>query len=207
MARSRGAGSLLLMPMGPGVAVATEAAATIGLAGIFWSFLKMGLVVFGSGYVLVAFLGSELVAPGYIAEQELLDAIAIGQLTPGPVFTTATFLGYLMAGIPGAVVATVGIFLPAIVLVGVAHPFLPRMRANKDLSAAIDGLNAAAVGLIGISAFVLAQDAFFADGAIDPVAAALGVVAFVVLLWGRVGPVPLLVGGALVGFVSQVLIS
>ena len=205
--RFRGAGAMLAMPMGPGAIAATEAAAAIGLAGIFWTFLKMGLVVFGSGYVLVAFLGSELVAPGYITEQELLDAIAIGQLTPGPVFTTATFLGYLMAGIPGAIVATVGIFLPALVLVGVAHPFLPRMRANKDLSAAIDGLNAAAVGLIGVSAFLLAQDAFFVDGVVDPLAVALGVGAFVLLLWGRLGPVPLLIGGAVVGFVSQTLLS
>ncbi|MEX1343229.1 MAG: chromate efflux transporter, partial [Candidatus Limnocylindrales bacterium] len=160
--RLHGAGAVLAMPSVPSAMAAAEAAATLGLLGVFGSFLKMGLVVFGSGYVLIAFLGSELVAPGYITEQELLDAIAIGQLTPGPVFTTATFLGYLMAGVPGAVVATVGIFLPAVVLVGVAHPFLPRMRANRDLSAAIDGLNAAAVGLIGVSAFLLAQDAFFA---------------------------------------------
>ena len=165
----------------------------------------MGLVVFGSGYVLVAFLGSELVAPGYISEQELLDAIAIGQLTPGPVFTTATFLGYLMAGIPGAIVATVGIFLPALVLVGVAHPFLDRMRASKDLSAAIDGLNAAAVGLIGVSAYLLAQDAFFNDGAVDPLAVALGLGAFIALLSRRVGPVPLLLGGALIGLLSQTI--
>jgi chromate transporter len=201
MERFRGAGALLLVPAIPG-AVAAEAAVSLGLAGIFWSFLKMGLVVFGSGYVLVAFLGAELVAPGYITEQELLDAIAIGQLTPGPVFTTATFLGYLMAGIPGAVVATVGIFLPALVLVGVAHPFLTRMRANKDLSAVIDGLNAAAVGLIGMSAALLARDAFFSDGALDPLAVALGLVAFGALMWSRVGPVPLLLGGAFAGFVA-----
>jgi len=203
--RFRGAGAALILPAGAGTVVAVEAAATLGLAGIFWTFLKMGLVVFGSGYVLVAFLGSELVAPGYISEQELLDAIAIGQLTPGPVFTTATFLGYLMAGIPGAIVATVGIFLPALVLVGVAHPFLDRMRASKDLSAAIDGLNAAAVGLIGVSAYLLAQDAFFNDGAVDPLAVALGLGAFIALLSRRVGPVPLLLGGALIGLLSQTI--
>lgn len=204
--RVRGAGALLLLPAAPEMAVAASTAAGLGLAGIFWSFLKMGLVVFGSGYVLVAFLGSELVVPGYVTEQELLDAIAIGQLTPGPVFTTATFLGYLMAGIPGAVVATVGIFLPALVLVGVAHPFLPRMRASRDLSAAIDGLNAAAVGLIGMSAVLLARDAFFVDGQADLLAVALGVSAFA-LLWGRVGPVPLLIGGAFVGLAGRSLIG
>lgn len=205
LANVRGAAALVVLPAtGPELVVAS-AAASLGLVGVFWAFLKMGLVVFGSGYVLVAFLGSELVVPGYISEQELLDAIAIGQLTPGPVFTTATFLGYLMAGVPGAVVATVGIFLPALVLVGVAHPFLPRIRANRDLSAAIDGLNAAAVGLIGMSAVLLARDSFWADGEIDALAVTLGVGAFAGLLTGRVGPVPLLLAGAGVGFMSRTL--
>ena len=206
--RLRGGAALVLLPLGSSETVmlnAAAAAAGLGLIGIFWSFLKMGLVVFGSGYVLVAFLGSELVAPGYISQQELLDAIAIGQLTPGPVFTTATFLGYLIAGIPGAVVATVGIFLPAVVLVGLAHPFLPRIRANADLSAAIDGLNAAAVGLIGASAVLLARDALLVDGGLDLLAVALAVAAFVALLRGRVGPVPLLLAGAVVGLLVRTL--
>jgi chromate transporter len=204
--RLRGGAALVLLPVGSSETVmlnAAAAAAGLGLIGIFWSFLKMGLVVFGSGYVLVAFLGSELVAPGYISQQELLDAIAIGQLTPGPVFTTATFLGYLIAGIPGAVVATVGIFLPAVVLVGLAHPFLPRIRANADLSAAIDGLNAAAVGLIGASAVLLARDALLVDGGLDLLAVALALAAFLALLWGRVGPVPLLLAGAVVGLLVR----
>jgi chromate transporter len=187
------------------VTAAAAGASSLGLVGIFLTFMKMGLVVFGSGYVLVAFLGSELVAPGYISEQQLLDAIAIGQLTPGPVFTTATFLGYLMAGVPGAVVATVGIFLPALVLVGVAHPFLPRIRASEDLSAAIDGLNAAAVGLIGASAVILARDAFLPAGSLDLLAVALGLGALIALLRGRLGPVPLLVTGAILGLAAQSL--
>jgi chromate transporter len=208
--RLRGGAALVLLPVGSSETVmltASAAAAGLGLIGIFWSFLKMGLVVFGSGYVLVAFLGSELVVPGYISQQELIDAIAIGQLTPGPVFTSATFLGYLIAGIPGAVVATVGIFLPALVLVGLAHPFLPRIRANADLSAAIDGLNAAAVGLIGASALILAQDAFFGDGGLDPLAVALGLGGFGALLSGRVGPLPLLLGGALLGWLTRSLVA
>ena len=206
--RLRGGAALILLPVGSSetlVLNAAAAAVSLGLIGIFWSFLKMGLVVFGSGYVLVAFLGSELVAPGYISQQELLDAIAIGQLTPGPVFTTATFLGYLIAGIPGAVVATVGIFLPVLVLVGLAHPFLPRIRANADLSAAIDGLNAAAVGLIGASAVLLARDALLVDGGLDLLAVAVALAAFLALLWGKVGPVPLLLGGAVVGLLVRTL--
>jgi chromate transporter len=178
-------------------------AAMLSLGGIFATFLKMGVVVFGSGYVLVAFLGSELVAPGYLTQQELLDAIAIGQLTPGPVFTSATFIGYLLAGVPGAIVATVAIFLPAFVLVGVTHPFIDRIRANTVLSAAIDGLNAAAVGLIGASVVFLARDAFMPAGSPDLVTVAIGAVAFAFLLRGRVGPVPLLLSGAVVGFVAQ----
>ena len=177
---------------------ATAASTSLGLLGILLTFLKMGVVVFGSGYVLVAFLGSELVVPGYVTSDQVLDAIAIGQLTPGPVFTSATFLGYLMAGIPGAVVATVGIFLPAFILVGVVHPFIDRLRANATLHAAMEGLNAAAVGLIGASVVALARDAF-----VDPLTVAIGVVAFVLLLGGRVGPVAALLGGAVVGFAAQ----
>lgn len=197
--------AVLVLPLGglPGAAPMAAAAAGLGLGAIFLTFLKMGLVVFGSGYVLVAFLGSELVAPGYITEQELIDAIAIGQLTPGPVFTSATFIGYLLAGVPGAVVATVGIFLPSFVLVGASHPFLPRLRANQTISIAIDGLNAAAVGLIGASIVFLGRDAFFPGGAVDILAGALALAAFVVLLSGRLGPVPLLLGGAVIGFVAR----
>lgn len=190
----------------PGVEPALQAAAgaaVLGLLPLLLLSLKLGLVVFGSGYVLVAFLGSELVAPGYITEGQLLDAIAIGQLTPGPVFTAVTFIGYLVAGLPGAIVATVGILLPSFVLVGATHPWLPRLRANVTVAAALDGLNAAAIGLIGAAVILLAGDAFLEDGGLDLVAAGLGVAALVALLSGRVGPVPLLVGGALVGLAAQ----
>jgi chromate transporter len=186
-------------------AAVVGAAATLGLGAIFVTFLKLGLVVFGSGYVLVAFLGADLVEPGYITEQQLLDAIAIGQLTPGPVFTTATFIGYLLAGVPGAIVATIGIFLPAIVLVGLAHPWLDRIRANATLSAAIEGLNAAAIGLIGASIVLLARDAFLPEGSIDIFTVALGLAAFAILVSGHLGPVPLLLTGAVAGFAWQIL--
>jgi chromate transporter len=179
---------------------AATAAASLGLAGVFLAFLKMGVVVFGSGYVLVAFLGSELVVPGYVTSDQVLDAIAIGQLTPGPVFTSATFLGYLMGGIPGAVAATVGIFLPAFVLVGAVHPYLDRLRASATTRAALEGLNAAAIGLIGASVVALARDAF-----VDPLTLAIGAVAFVILVGRRSGPVPLLMAGAALGLVAQVL--
>ena len=134
----------------------------------------------------------------------MLDAIAIGQLTPGPVFTSATFLGYLMAGIPGAVVATVGIFLPAFVLVGVVAPVRSTgCGRTRRYAAAMEGLNAAAIGLIGASVVSLARDAFMPAGSPDLVALIIGAGAFVLLLAGRVGPVPLLLGGALIGFAMQ----
>jgi chromate transporter len=202
-------GSAALLFSGPDpatpLAAAAVTAASLGLGAIFLTFLKMGIVVFGSGYVLVAFLGSELVAPGYLTEQQLLDAIAIGQLTPGPVFTTATFIGYLLAGIPGAVVATVGIFLPSFLLVGMSHPFLPRLRANATIAAAIDGLNAAAVGLIAASIVFLGRDALLVGDALDPLALVLALAAFGALLSGRVGPVPLLLAGALIGLAARTL--
>ena len=185
------------------VAAVAGAATTLGGAGIFLTFLKIGLVVFGSGYVLLAFLGTELVVPGYVTDQEILDAVAIGQLTPGPVFTTATFLGYLMAGLPGAIAATLGVFLPAVLLVGIAHPWLDRIRADASLSAAIEGLNAAAVGLIGFSVVLLAEEAFVPAGSIDLVAVGLALASFLILLSGRLGPVPLLLAGAIIGLVVE----
>jgi chromate transporter len=192
---------LLAVASGSAAATGTTVAAGaagLGVLGIFLSFLKMGVVVFGSGYVLVAFLGSELVEPGYITQQELLDAIAIGQLTPGPVFTAATFIGYLMAGVPGALAATAGIFLPAFVLVGAVHPFIDRLRANPTLAAAMEGLNAAAIGLIGASVVALARDAF-----VDPLTITLGAAAFGLLLLGVAGPVRLLIAGAVVGLLAN----
>jgi chromate transporter len=121
------------------------------------------------------------------------------------VFTTATFIGYLLAGIPGAVVATVGIFLPSFLLVGMSHPFLPRLRANATIAAAIDGLNAAAVGLIAASIVFLGRDALLVGDALDPLALVLALAAFGALLSGRVGPVPLLLAGALIGLAARTL--
>ncbi len=210
LARGGGGAALVALPWtsagpGPIAAAAAGTTAMLGLGAVFLTFLKVGVVVFGSGYVLIAFLGAEFVEPGYISEQELLDAIAIGQLTPGPVFTTATFIGYLIAGVPGAIVATVGIFLPAVVLVGLAHPWLDRIRANRTLSVAIAGVNAAAIGLIGYSIVLLAEEAFLPDGAVDPFAIVLGAGAFVVLLAGWAGPVLMLLAGALLGLVWQII--
>ncbi|MCB1056865.1 MAG: chromate efflux transporter, partial [Acidobacteria bacterium] len=127
-------------------AVATGAPTLVQLA-LF--FLKVGSVLYGSGYVLLAFLEGGLVERwGWLTESQLLDAVAVGQLTPGPVLTTATFVGYLLAGIPGAVVATVAIFLPSFIFVAALNPWVPRLRRSPWTAAFLDAVNAAALGLM-----------------------------------------------------------
>ncbi|HEY0556115.1 MAG TPA: chromate efflux transporter, partial [Thermoanaerobaculia bacterium] len=122
-------------------AAAGTAAAGFGLWPLFWVFLKIGAVLFGSGYVLLAFLRADLVDRlGWLTERQLLDAVAIGQVTPGPVFTTATFIGYLLGRGPGALVATVAIFLPGFLLVAVSGPLIPRLRRSSLAGAALDGI-------------------------------------------------------------------
>ncbi len=129
----------------------------ISLTALFLVFLKIGSVLYGSGYVLVAFLESELVknVPALTAKQ-LLDAVAVGQFTPGPVFTTATFVGYLIHGIPGAALATIGIFLPSFLLVLFLHPVMEKMRSSKIISRILDGVNAASLALMSAVAVRLA---------------------------------------------------
>ncbi|HYC77106.1 MAG TPA: chromate transporter, partial [Planctomycetota bacterium] len=162
---------------------------------LFWTFVKIGSVLFGSGYVLAAFLRSEVVERGWIDEARLLDALAVGQVTPGPVFTTATFVGYLIAGAGGAAVATVGIFLPAFVFVAVSAPLLPRLRASALAGAFLDGVNVASVALMAVVTVRLAAAAL-----VDPTTAALAVASAVLLVRYRVNTTWLIAGGALVGF-------
>ncbi len=115
---------------------------------IFWIFLKVGSILYGSGYVLFAFLNNELVKPGLLTKQVLTDAIAVGQFTPGPVFSSATFIGWQMNGFSGAIAATVAIFLPSFLFVGLLNPLVARLRKSKILSAFLDAVNVAAVALI-----------------------------------------------------------
>ena len=123
--------------------------APLTLVGIFLFFLKLGAVVFGSGYVLLAFLRTDLVDRlHWLTETQLLDAVAVGQFTPGPVFTTATFIGYLLARARGAVVATVGIFLPGFIFVAVSRPLLVRIRSSPTAGAFLDGVNVASLALM-----------------------------------------------------------
>ena len=176
------------------VAGMTGAAGAIGLGSLFLTFLGLGALTCGSGYLLLVFLQQAFVDPGLLSNQVLLDAIAIGQVTPGPLFTTATFIGYQLGGFAGAVLATLGIFLPSFVLVAVIHPFLPRMRASRRLAALLDGVNAAALGLIAAVAVELARAAL-----IDAWSIAIALGAAALLAAGRAGPTAVLFAGGAAG--------
>ncbi len=138
--------------------VAVGAALPVGLVRLFFSFLKIGSLIFGSGMVLLAFLQTEFVEHlHWLTEKQLLDAVAVGQFTPGPLSATATFIGYLLAGWMGAVVATVGIFLPGFVLVALSGPFLPRLRRSPAVAAALDGVVAGSLALMAVVAWQLGK--------------------------------------------------
>jgi chromate transporter len=147
--------------VGSVAAAGTAASAVpVGLALLFLVMLKIGATIFGGGYVLVAFLRSDLVVRlGWITERQLLDAVAMGQVTPGPLFTTATFIGYILGGVRGAVIATVAIFLPAFVLVAVSGPLVPRIRKSPTAGAVLDGINVAALALMLVVSAQLARTA------------------------------------------------
>ena len=158
-------------------------------------------MLYGSGYVLLAFLRNDFVERlGWLTDQQLLDAVAIGQVTPGPVFTTATFVGYLVAGVPGAVLATVGIFLPAFVFVALLHPLVPRLRRHSWTAAMLDGVNVAAVGLMAAVTWLLGREAI-----VDPLTASLAVGAAFLLIRFRVNSAWLVLAGAIVGLVVNQL--
>lgn len=178
------------------VAGMTGAAGSIGLLSLFLTFLAMGTFTFGSGYLLLAFLQQAFVDTGLLSTQVLLDAVAIGQVTPGPLFTTATFIGYQLGGLAGAVLATLGIFLPSFVLVALVHPFLPRMRASRRLAALLDGVNAAALGLIAAVTVELARAAF-----VDAWSMVLAAAAALALWRGVAGPTVVLLAGGVAGLV------
>ncbi len=195
-ARDRAAGGLAAGGLVAGGGI-TLAAVPFSLPALFLYFAFVGSVLFGSGYVLVALLESTLVGQwGWLTQQQLLDAIAVGQVTPGPVFTTATFVGYLLAGVPGAVTATVGIFLPAFFFVWLTAPWIPRLRRSPVASAFLDGANVAAVALILLVTVHLGQAAL-----VDPLTWALAIGAAVLLLRWNVNSAWLVMGGAVVGLV------
>jgi chromate transporter len=182
-------------------AAPVAAAAPFSLGTMFLFFVKVGSVLFGSGYVLLAFLRADLVERwGWLTENQLLDAIAVGQFTPGPVFTTATFIGYLLDGTTGALVATAGIFLPAFVFVALSGPLIPRIRRSRVAGAFLDGVNVASLALMGVVTWQLGRSAL-----VDWLTALLAAGAAVLLLRWRVNSAWLVLGGAVVGLARHLL--
>ncbi len=169
------------------------------LVRILGVFLKVGALLFGSGYVLLAFLERDLVDRlGLITQRELLDAIAVGQFTPGPVFTTATFVGYLIAGLPGAAVASIGIFLPSFLLVALVAPLAARARERPATAALLDGINAASLGLMAAVTLVLSRTAIF-----DLPTVVLALIAAVLLWRTKVNSAWLVIGAAGLGLLMR----
>jgi chromate transporter len=182
-----------------GGAAGAGVAAGAGLWPLFSFFVKVGSVLFGSGYVLLAFLRAGLVDDrGWLTEAQLLDAVAIGQVTPGPVFTTATFIGYLLAGGPGAAAATLGIFLPAFVFVAVSGPLVPVLRRSSLAGVILDGVNAASLALMAVVTIELAQAAL-----VDGLTLVMALASAAGLLGLRVNSSWLVLGGALIGFAAS----
>jgi len=175
------------------------AAEPVTLTRLFWLFAKIGAVVFGSGYVLLAFLQSDLVDRlHWLTSTQLLDAVAVGQVTPGPVFTTATFIGYLVAGLPGAAVATLAIFLPGWILVALSGPLIPRLRRSPLASAFLDGVTAASLGLIAWVLVLLTRAAV-----IDAISAAIVIVSAALLFRYRLNAVWLILAAGALGLLVR----
>jgi chromate transporter len=180
-----------------GAAIGTVTSAS--LWPLFLVFAKAGAVLFGSGYVLLAFLRADLVERlGWLTEPQLLDAVAIGQVTPGPVFTTATFIGYVLAGPTGALVATVGIFLPAFVFVALSGPLVPRLRESPLAGAVLDGVNVASLALMAVVTWQLGSAAL-----VDPLTVALALVSLVALVRFRINSAWLIAAGAALGSMAS----
>ena len=184
-------------------ALPTLAAAPISfsLSTLFLTFLKIGAILYGSGYVLVAFLRADFVERlGWLTEQQLIDAIAIGQITPGPLFTSATFIGYLLGGVPAALIATLGIFLPSYIFVAISNPIIPKLRRSTWLGSLLDGVIAASMSLMAAVTFQLGQASL-----IDLPTIIIFGLSTILLIRYKVNTTWLIIGGALIGFITSFL--
>ncbi|MFB2880960.1 chromate transporter [Floridanema aerugineum] len=177
----------------------TATTTSVTWVNVFLFFLKIGSVLYGSGYVLLAFLQQDLVERNHwLTSQQLLDAVAIGQFTPGPVFTTATFIGYLLAGNAGAIAGTIGIFLPAFVLVWVVNPWASKLRSSPWASGFLDGVNAASLGLMAGVSWTLGRAAL-----IDWLTVIVAIASAIAVFRFKVNSAWLVLAGAILGFAFQ----
>ena len=185
---------LVLLPFG-GMGLA-QTALPFSLPLLFLTFLKIGAMLYGSGYVLLAFLRADFVLRlGWLTDQQLLDAVAIGQVTPGPLFTTATFIGYLLNGVPGALLATLGVFLPSFVFVVISNPLIPKIRNSTWANSLLDGVNASSLGLMAAVTLQLASNPLT-----DFYTGVIAIFSLILLLRYKVNSTWLIAGGALAGF-------
>lgn len=196
--RVGGAGVIATLATHTTYATYATLATPFSMTTMFWMFFKTGSVLFGSGYVLLAFLRADFVERlGWLTEGQLVDAIAVGQITPGPVFTTATFIGYLLSGPYGALVATLGIFLPAFVFVAITAPIVPKLRSSPLMSSLLDAVTVASLGLMAAVTWQLARVAVH-----DWLTAAIALVSFAALVHTRVHSGWLVLAGAALGWLT-----
>ncbi len=173
----------------------------IPLSLLFLIFLKIGAVLYGSGYVLLAFLEAEFIDKyGLLTMEQLLDAVAIGQFTPGPVFTTATFIGYLLNGIPGAILATIGIFIPSFLVVWAINPLIPKLRKSKITAAMLDGVNIGSLVLMTIVSLKLGLASL-----INPLTIIMFIISFLILMKYKVNSAWLIIAGGAIGWISSLI--
>lgn len=186
----------ILLPLSA-IAAPALAAAPFSLPILFFTFLKIGAILYGSGYVLLAFLRADFVTRlGWLTDTQLIDAVAVGQVTPGPVFTTATFIGYLLGGLPGALLATLGIFLPSFIFVAVSNPLIPHMRNSPWVGSLLDGVNAASLGLMAAVSVELGRASLQ-----DPLTISISLISLVLLWRFKVNSTWLIAAGAVIGLV------
>ncbi len=189
-------GILPVLGIGAGAAAVATAAIPFSLTRLFLTFLKIGAVSYGSGYVLLAFLRADFVAHlHWLTDKQLLDAIAAGQVTPGPIFASATFVGYITGGLKGALLATLGIFLPSFVFIAILYPFIPKLKGSAGARVFLDGINAVTVGLMAAVSWQLARGAI-----VDAFTAAEAVIGFFILQRFRINSAWLILGGLVAGF-------
>lgn len=181
----------------PLMAIPTVSTAVSGISafGLFWVFLKIGAVLYGSGYVLFAYIDAELVTRGWLDHKQLMDAIAVGQFTPGPILSTVTFIGYMLGGIPGAAAATAGAFLPSFLFVLILNPWIPKMRRSKIMGWFLDSVNVASIAVMASVLYVMTLSTVT-----DWRAALITVTSLVVtFVFKKSSPVLLVAGGSVAG--------
>jgi len=193
--------TLLLLALPVWLAEPTAQPVPFSLGRLFWVFLKAGAMMLGSGYVLLAFIHDDLVVRlGWLTEAEMIDAIAVGQVTPGPLSSTATFVGYVMGGLPAAVLASLAMFIPSFIFIGIVARLVEKIRANKHYEGVIEGVNFTALGLMAGVTWEISTTAI-----VDPITGGIAALSLLLLLVARLSSPWLILGGAVIGLAKMLL--